>query len=119
VREGARVLNYSYVATEPGMQVGALAVSRRFAEQNPDVVERFRAAVAETAEYVMANEDEFRRFLSERAEIAPALARRIVLPRFTTEVDAESLENTAGLMEKYGLLEEPVDVGALLGEGAG
>jgi NitT/TauT family transport system substrate-binding protein len=119
VREGARVLNYSYVATEPGMQVGALAVSRRFAEQNPDVVERFRAAVAETAEYVMANEDEFRSFLSERAEIAPALAKRIVLPRFTTEVDAESLENTAGLMEKYGLLEEPVDVGALLGEGAG
>jgi NitT/TauT family transport system substrate-binding protein len=116
VREGAKVINYSYVVTEPGMQVGAMAVSRQFAEQNADAVDRFREAVAETAEYVTANEDEFRTFLSEGAEIAPALAKRIVLPRFTAEVDADSLESTAGLMEKYGLLDSPVDAGKLLGE---
>jgi NitT/TauT family transport system substrate-binding protein len=117
VREGARVVDYSYVTTEPGMQVGAMAVSRQFAEQNADAVERFKEAVAETAEYVTDNEDEFRTFLSERAEIDPQLAKRIVLPRFTPELNAESLENTAGLMEKYGLVDGPVDAGKLLGEG--
>jgi NitT/TauT family transport system substrate-binding protein len=117
VREGAKVIDYSYVTTEPGMQVGAMAVSRQFAEQNAEVVERFQDAVAETAEYVTDNEDEFRTFLSERAEIDPQLAKRIVLPRFTPELDPESLENTAGLMEKYGLLDGPVDTGQLLGEG--
>jgi NitT/TauT family transport system substrate-binding protein len=116
VREGARILNYSYVVTEPGMQVGAMAVSREFAEENGDVVERFRAAVAENAEYITANEDEFRTFLSERADMAPEIAERIVLPRFTAEVNADSLEKTGGLMEKYGLLDGPVEVATLLGE---
>jgi NitT/TauT family transport system substrate-binding protein len=117
VREGAKVIDYSYVTTEPGMQVGAMAVSRQFAEQNSDVVERFQDAVAETAEYVTDNEDEFRTFLSERAEIDPQLAKRIVLPRFTPELNPESLENTAGLMEKYGLVDGSIDAGKLLGAG--
>jgi NitT/TauT family transport system substrate-binding protein len=116
VREGAKVVDYSYVTTEPGMQVGAMAVARQFAEQNADAVERFKEGVAETAAYVTNNEDEFRTFLSERAEIDPELAKQIVLPRFTPELAADSLENTAGLMEKYGLVDGPVDAGQLLGE---
>lgn len=117
VREGAKAISYSYVDTEPGMQVGAMAVSRQFAEENADVVERFQDAVAQTAEYVADNEDEFRTFLSERAEIDPQLAKEIVLPRFTAEVDAESLANTAGLMQKYGLVDGAVDTSRLLSEG--
>jgi NitT/TauT family transport system substrate-binding protein len=115
-RAGADVVNYSYVVTEPGMQVGAYAVSREYAEENPDVIERFRAAVAETAKYVNANQDEFRTYLSEQAEIDPELAKEIVLPRFTEELNVQSLESTAGLMQKYGLVSEPVDTGELVSE---
>jgi NitT/TauT family transport system substrate-binding protein len=119
VRDGAKIVNYSYVATEPNMQVGAYAVTRQYAEESPDVVRRFRAAVAQTAQYVTANQDEFRTFLSERAEIAPELAERIVLPRWGPELNRRSLENTARLMRRYGLIDEPVDARALLGEEAG
>jgi ABC-type nitrate/sulfonate/bicarbonate transport system substrate-binding protein len=119
VRDGAKIINYSYVVTEPDMQVGAYAVSRQYAEGNAEAVEKFRAAVAETAEYVTANQEEFRTFLSERAELDPQLAKRIVLPQFTTEVNVQSLENTAELMQKYRLLDEPVSVQELVGEDGG
>jgi NitT/TauT family transport system substrate-binding protein len=114
VREGAEVLNYSYVATEPNMQVGAYVVTKQFAQENQDIVRRYSDAVAETAEYVTDHQDEFRTFLSESAKLAPALARRIVLPQFTTRINAESIERTAGLMQKYGLSDKPVSADALL-----
>ncbi|MGH2946402.1 MAG: ABC transporter substrate-binding protein [Solirubrobacteraceae bacterium] len=115
VEQGAEVINYSYVATEPGMQVGAYAVSREFAEESPEAVEAFKAAVADTAQLVAEDEDAFRAFLAETAEIEPALAERIVLPQWNEELDVESLESTAELMRKYGLVDEEVDVQGLVG----
>jgi NitT/TauT family transport system substrate-binding protein len=116
-KQGGKVVNYSYVVTEPGMQVGAYAVSKKYAEENPEIVDRYKQAVAETAEYVTAHQDEFRTFLSEQAKIDPELAKQIVLPSFTSELNVPSLEHTAGLMQKYGLVDQPVDAQALVGGG--
>ncbi len=114
---GHEVLGYPYVETESGMQVGAYAVAERFAEAEPDAVEGFRAAITETAEYVAAHEDEFRTFLAEREEVPADLAGDIVLPRWTGEVDTDSVEHTARLMRRYGLVERPIDTGRLLPSG--
>jgi NitT/TauT family transport system substrate-binding protein len=115
VQSGAKVVNYSYVATEPDMQVGAYAVARDFAAENADAVESFKAAVADTAAYVSDHQDEFRTYLSEEAQIDPKLAKRIVLPQWTEDLNVESLQSTAELMQKYGLVDEPVDAQALVG----
>jgi NitT/TauT family transport system substrate-binding protein len=115
VSDGAEIVNYSYVTTEPDMQVGGYAVSERFAAEDPEAVDGFKAAVSDTAEYVQSHQDEFRQFLSQEAEIDPQLAERIVLPQWTTELNVGSLENTAALMQRYGLVDEPVDVGQLVG----
>jgi NitT/TauT family transport system substrate-binding protein len=114
VDSGAKVVNYSYVATEPDMQVGAYAVSRDFAAENADTVEAFKAAVADTAEQVKAHEQEFRTYLSEQAQIEPRLAKSIVLPEWHAELDVSSLQSTAELMQQYGLVEEPVDAQKLV-----
>lgn len=114
----AEVINYSYVATRPGMQVGAYAVTEEYAEQNPEVISCYQQAVAENAEYIAANEDEFRTFLSERAEMPRELAQEIFLPRFTGSVDVESLELLAQLMERYGVSEQAPDPSTLVAEGA-
>jgi NitT/TauT family transport system substrate-binding protein len=114
LQDGDNVLGYSYVDTESDMQVGAYAVTKKFAAQNPDVVKRYQAAVAETADYVAAHEDEFREFLSESAKIPPKLAKTIVLPKWTGDVDAGSVENTAHLMQRYGVVSSPIDTGKLL-----
>ena len=118
VQKGDEVLGYSYVDTEPDMQVGAYAVTKQFAEQNPDAVKGFQTAVGETARYVDQNQDEFRAFLSKTAKMPPAVANKIVLPQWTGQVDPDSLANTAKLMQRYGVVKEPVDPNKLLEGGS-
>jgi NitT/TauT family transport system substrate-binding protein len=113
-RDGSRIVDYSYVTTEPNMQVGAYAVSKKWAQQNPDTVEAYRDAVAETATYLMDHEDEFRTFMSERAKTPAKLARNMELPTFTTQLNTESMQNTAELVQRYGLVDEPVSVDELV-----
>jgi NitT/TauT family transport system substrate-binding protein len=114
VQQGDEVLGYPYVATEPELQVGAYAVTDQLAETDPDSVKAFRAAIKETAGYVTAHEDEFRAFLSNSADIPPQLAKAIVLPRWTGEVDAASVAHTAKLMRRYGVVDGEIDTGRLL-----
>jgi NitT/TauT family transport system substrate-binding protein len=113
-RQGRKVLAYAYVDTEPGLQVGAYAVTNQFAESFPDAVKAFQAAIGETAERIAAREDEFRAFLAKTANIPPALADAIVLPNWTGEVDAASVAKTAKLMRRYGLVDRPIDTRPLL-----
>ena len=63
---------------------------------------------------VNLDEDEFRTFLSESAKIPPKLAKTIVLPKWTGEVDADSVANTAQLMQKYGVIQGEIDPSKLL-----
>jgi NitT/TauT family transport system substrate-binding protein len=114
---GNRVIDYSYVTTEPNLQVGAYAVSRKFAQQNPDAVKRYRAAVGDTAKYLMAHQSEFRTFLAERAKTPAKLAKAMELPTFTTSLNTASMQHTAGLVQQFGLVKDKVEVDKLTGGG--
>jgi NitT/TauT family transport system substrate-binding protein len=113
-QQGRKVLAYAYVDTEPGLQVGAYAVTDQFAESFPDAVKGFQTAIGETAERIAAHGDEFRAFLSHSAKIPPQLAEAIVLPNWTGEVDPASVARTAQLMRRYGLVDRPIDTRPLL-----
>jgi NitT/TauT family transport system substrate-binding protein len=114
---GARVIDYSYVTTEPNLQVGAYAVSRKFAQENPDVVRRYRAAVGDTARYLMAHPSQFRTFLAKRAETPVKLAKAMELPTFTTKLNTASMQHTAALVQRFGLVKGTVAVDKLTGGG--
>ena len=114
---GARVVDYSYVTTEPKLQVGAYAVSRKFAQANPDVVRRYRAAIVDTATYLMAHQRQFRTFLAKRAETPVKLAKAMELPTFTTKLNTASMQKTAGLVQRFGLVKGTVQVDKLTGAG--
>jgi NitT/TauT family transport system substrate-binding protein len=116
-KAGDRIVDYSYVTTEPNLQVGAYAVSRKFAEENPDAVKRYRAAVGETATYLMDHQSEFRAFLAKQAKTPPALAKTMELPTFTTRLNTASMQKTAGLVQQYGLVKDKVNVDDLTGGG--
>jgi NitT/TauT family transport system substrate-binding protein len=116
-KAGDRIVDYSYVTTEPNLQVGAYAVSRKFAEENPDAVKRYRAAVGETATYLMDHQSEFRAFLAKQAKTPPALAKTMELPTFTTKLNTASMQKTAGLVQQFGLVKDEVKVDDLTGGG--
>jgi NitT/TauT family transport system substrate-binding protein len=106
VKEGHRVIDRPYVGTKPGLQIGCYFTSEQYLSENEDVVERFREGVADTAAAITENPAAFREFLPEASEIPPPAAQKAILPVWKAENDAASLELTAELMQRYGVVEE-------------
>jgi NitT/TauT family transport system substrate-binding protein len=116
LREGYRVIDRPYVGTKPGLQIGSYFTSEQFLAENADVVERFRQGVADTAAAIAEEPADFRRFLPEASEIPPPAAKQAVLPEWKAENDPASLDLTAALMERYGVVDEKPDTSAAVAE---
>ncbi|MGH8827652.1 MAG: ABC transporter substrate-binding protein, partial [Jiangellaceae bacterium] len=85
-----------------------------YAQENPEVVEAFSAAMSESLAFAEENPDEARAILSTYTELDPAVQEAIVMPRFEPEVDTDSVELLAELAQKYGMVDDPIDTSALL-----
>ena len=109
LKEGDRIVDRPYVGTKPGLQIGCYFTSERFLSENGDVVERFRQGVADTAAAIAEDPAAFREFLPEASEIPPPAAQKAVLPAWKAENDQASIDLTAELMERYGVVEERPD----------
>ena len=109
LKEGDRIVDRPYVGTKPGLQIGCYFTSERFLNENGDVVERFRQGVADTAAAIAEDPAAFREFLPEASEIPPPAAQKAVLPAWKAENDQASIDLTAELMERYGVVEERPD----------
>ncbi|MGH2821091.1 MAG: ABC transporter substrate-binding protein [Actinomycetota bacterium] len=113
-QEGMRVVERPYTGTMPGLQVGSYVATTRYIESDPDQVEAFAAAIGRTGTYVEDNPEEFRAYLSDKAELPASLAKQIDLPLWKAESDTQSLEALASLMVEYGLASEEPDVSSVL-----
>lgn len=116
LKEGYRVIDRPYVGTKPGLQIGSYFTSERFLAENADVVERFRQGVADTAAAISEDPAGFREFLPKASEIPPPAAREAILPAWKAENDPASLELTADLMERYGVVDEKPDTSAAIAD---
>lgn len=109
LEEGHRVIDRPYVGTKPGLQIGCYFTSEQYLSENEDVVERFRQGVADTAAAIADDPAAFREFLPEAAEIPPPAAQKAILPAWKADNDQASLDLTAQLMERYGVVDEKPD----------
>jgi NitT/TauT family transport system substrate-binding protein len=109
LEEGHRVIDRPYVGTKPGLQIGCYFTSEQYLSENEDVVERFRQGVADTAAAIADDPAAFREFLPEAAEIPPPAAQKAILPAWKADNDQASLDLTADLMERYGVVDEKPD----------
>jgi NitT/TauT family transport system substrate-binding protein len=116
LKEGHRVIDRPYVGTKPGLQIGCYFTSEQYLSQNEDVVERFRQGVADTAAAIAEDPSAFREFLPEASEIPPPAAQKAILPAWKAENDQASLDLTAELMERYGVVDEKPDTSDAVAE---
>lgn len=116
LKEGHRVIDRPYVGTKPGLQIGCYFTSEQYLSQNEDVVERFREGVADTAAAIAEDPSAFREFLPEASEIPPPAAEKAILPAWKAENDQASLDLTAELMERYGVVDEKPDTSDAVAE---
>jgi NitT/TauT family transport system substrate-binding protein len=112
--QGAEVVTHNFADVDPEMMIAAYFTTAEYAESEPEIYESFTAGMKESLTFAEENPDAARAILSTYTEIDPAVQEKMVMPRFSPEVNADSVQQLADLALKYGLVTEDVDVEALL-----
>jgi NitT/TauT family transport system substrate-binding protein len=107
------------VATEPDMTVATYFTSDSYLQGSPDVVEAFVRAMNRSLEYAAENPDEARQAIADYTQIPPDVLADVVLPLRQTDLNVDSIENTAQLMVDQGIAESEPDVDALIADTGG
>jgi NitT/TauT family transport system substrate-binding protein len=112
--QGARVIASNFVDTAPNMTVATYFTTEKMIKQKADLVKRFTAAIEKSLKYAQEHPDEVRKVLLTYTKIDPAVAEKMTLPAWPTEINRESVQTMADLMVSDGLIKEKVDVSELL-----
>ncbi|WP_062213626.1 ABC transporter substrate-binding protein [Streptomyces sp. NBRC 109706] len=115
-RQGGAVDLWSlYAEATDDLTVATYFASASVVENDPELVEAFAAAAAESFAHATENPDATRAVLSEYTEIDPALYDELTLPAFPTEINRASVEYLAELGDKWGLFDQDgIDLDTLL-----
>jgi NitT/TauT family transport system substrate-binding protein len=112
--QGATVLDWNFVDAAPNLMIGAYFTTADYAKNNPDVVQRFTAAMNKSLTYASEHPDEARAILLTYTKIDKAIADKLNLPRWTPQIDRASISALADLMVQDKLVSQKPDVDALL-----
>ncbi|TRW47471.1 ABC transporter substrate-binding protein [Georgenia yuyongxinii] len=104
---GAQVVSWNFAESAPGLSTQLMVTA---ADQDPEVLERFTAALTEVLDAAGKDEAGLREILVEKLEMDPALAERVRMDRFATAINLEALSTLAGLAHDEGLVSKPVDM---------
>jgi NitT/TauT family transport system substrate-binding protein len=115
----ARGIDPFYVRTAPDLTVATYFTSTQYAEQNPDVIDRFVRAMNRSLTYAQSHQDEVRQVLLDYTEIPPEAAEQITLPVWRPDLNVPTIELLSKLSEKYGLIEEQPDLDELIRDSRG
>ena len=105
--QGLRVVCWNMVDASPKLTVATYFATERTIAQKPDLTRRFTDAVNESLQYAQSHPDEARAILSTYTQIAGNVRNRIILPDWLTELNRDSITQTAVLAEQDGLISKP------------
>ena len=95
------------VVVAPGPEIapefpnGNYSASQQTFQSDPDLVERFTAAMDRSTEFAAENPDAVREIIPTYTQIPEELASRIRLPVYTAELDEEAIDQQMGFLEQY------------------
>jgi NitT/TauT family transport system substrate-binding protein len=107
---GAQPLAHPFEEIAPDLTVAEYFTTEKYAQENPDVVERFKRAMNKSLEFAAQNPDEVRRIITTYTKTPPEAAKKMTLPTWSPEVNAEAMDTLVELSKKYGVLKGDVDV---------
>lgn len=110
----ARKIASSYVDAAPDLTVAMYFTSQQLIDSNADLVTRFTEAMKESLAYADAHPEEVRDALGTYTQIPPEVRDALVLPKWPTDVNRQSVEALADLAVTDGLLTQKPDLAALL-----
>ncbi|GAA0447550.1 sulfonate ABC transporter substrate-binding protein [Paractinoplanes deccanensis] len=112
--QGDRQVVANYAGTDPDLMVGMYFTSQQFLAKNPEVAKKFTAAMAKSLDYASSHGDEVRAVLNDYTKIDPEVQKNMVLPKWPSAVDKDSVQVLSDLALKDGLITKQPDLGTLL-----
>jgi NitT/TauT family transport system substrate-binding protein len=112
----AKGIDPFYVNTAPDLTVATYFTSKQYAEENPEVVKSFVAAMQKSLDYAQSNPDAVRDILTEYTQIPPEAAANIKLPQWRQDITLDTVELLSQLSLEYGLIEEEPDLNELIAD---
>lgn len=106
----AEILGWPYVETAPNTDITQYIALTSWAEKNHALAAKFVRAVTKGAEFAAANEAATRDINVQFTNLNPALKDKVLLPRLGTAINLKEMNHTMEMMQKYGLLKDPVDL---------
>jgi NitT/TauT family transport system substrate-binding protein len=110
----AKGIDPFYIRTAPDLTVATYFTSKQYAEENPEVVDRFVRAMNKSLEYAQGHPDEVRDVLLDYTQIPPEAAKAINLPVWRPDLNRPTIEQLSQLSLKYGLIESEPNLDELI-----
>ncbi|GIE75443.1 thiamine biosynthesis protein [Actinoplanes philippinensis] len=111
---GGREIASTFVDAAPNLTVAAYFTSQKLITENADLVKRFTEAINESLTYADAHPDEVRAVLATYTKIDEKQRASLVLPKWPTQINKESVQTLASLGEKDGIFTGTPDLAKLL-----
>jgi NitT/TauT family transport system substrate-binding protein len=118
VAAGARKIASSYVDAAPNLTVAMYFTSNQLLSNNPDLVNRFTAAMKESLAYADTHPDDVRAVLGSYTQISAEVRAKLTLPKWPSTINKDSVQALADQALSYGLLTKQPDLNALLPSGS-
>ena len=112
--QGANEVTHSFEETAPNYAVATYFVTKQYAAQNKDVLDRFVRAINKSLDYSQNHPDRVRQVVPTYTKIPKDVAAKMKLPQWSADLNRPSIQQTADLAQKYGFVDEKPDLGALI-----
>ena len=110
IADGATVIGEVDRALPAGSPITAYFTSDALAASDPELVEKFSAAITKSLEYAAEHPDDVRAMITEFTEVPAEVTAEIALPTFSSTLQKEGVEQVKLDMEKYGFLSADFEV---------
>ncbi len=118
IAEGAREIEAPLTTLGSRFPNGTYATTESYLGDNEDIVERFRRAINKSSDYASAHPGEARATIPEFTQIPAAVADKIRLPLWPTEIDRAQLQQLADYAVRYRVIKDAPPLDELIWQGA-
>jgi NitT/TauT family transport system substrate-binding protein len=112
--EGAREVTHPFESMGPDYTVATYFTTKSYVGSNADAVDRFVRAINRSLTFAQSHPEVVRRVVPTYTKIPTAVARRMRLPQWTTDLNQPSIQQTSDLALKYGYITEKPDLADLI-----
>jgi NitT/TauT family transport system substrate-binding protein len=112
--QGANEVLHPFEAMGPNFEVATYFVTKQYASQNKDVVDRFVRAINKSLQFAQSHPDTVRQVVPTYTKIPKEVAAKMRLPQWSPDLSRPTIEQTADLAQKYGFIKDKPNLDDLI-----